>query len=73
MPTKHPRINVTLESATAKLLSRIAKKEQRSVASLTRELIMEAIECREDIALSAIAELRDIEKAKKIKHEDVWK
>ena len=44
-----------------------------SVSSLTKELILEALERREDMALSAIAELRDKPKVKKVKHDDAWK
>lgn len=32
-----------------------------------------ALERREDMSLSAIAETRDHAEAKKVKHEDVWK
>ena len=73
MPTKNPRINITLKDSTAGLLSRLAKHEHRSVSSLTKELILEALARREDIALSSLAEIRDIPKAKRIKHTDVWK
>lgn len=34
---------------------------------------MEALERREDIALSDIAQARDKQKAKRIKHHDAWK
>ena len=73
MPTKNPRINITFEEATAALLAHLARQEHMSVSSLAKELILEALERREDMVLSAIAEIRDIENGKRIKHDDAWK
>jgi predicted DNA-binding protein len=73
MPTKNPRVNVTFEETTAEFLTELAEQENKSISSLVKELILEALERREDIALSAIAEIRDIQHAKKTKHDDVWK
>jgi len=73
MPTKNPRINFTLEESTAGFLSSLAKQEHKSVSSLAKELVLEALERREDIELSAIAKIRDTPKAKKVKHTDAWK
>ncbi len=73
MPTKNPRVNITFAKETAKLLAQQAKQEQKSVSSLAKELILEALERREDMILSALAQVRDTKKAKRIKHEDVWK
>ena len=73
MPTKNPRINITLEKATAGFLVHLAHQEHKSVSSLAKELILEALERREDMVLSAIAEIRDTDNAKKIKHDDAWK
>ncbi|MCK4265212.1 hypothetical protein KAW80_02540 [Candidatus Babeliales bacterium] len=73
MPTKNPRVNITFEEATAAMLSSLAKQEQKSLSSLAKELILEALERREDMVLSSIAKTRDSGKGKKIKHKDVWK
>ena len=73
MPTKNPRINITFEETAAELLTTMAKQENKSVSSMAKELILEALERREDVVLSAIAQVRDIESAKKVKHDDVWK
>jgi len=51
----------------------LAKQEHTSLSNLAKELVLEALERREDKALSAIAETRDTKKAKRIKHEDAWK
>ena len=73
MPTKNPRINVSVEEAIAGLLAQLAKREKKSVAGLAKELILEALERREDMALSAIAKLRDTKNVKLVRHEDAWK
>ena len=72
MPTKNPRINITFEEATASLLTSLAKNEHKSVSSLAKELILEALERREDMVLSSIAKLRDTQNIKRIKHDDAW-
>jgi hypothetical protein len=73
MPATNPRINITLESETLKLLARISAEENKSLSSLSKELITEALELREDAALYTIAEKRDTKKAKRITHENAWK
>jgi hypothetical protein len=74
MPTQNPRINITLEESTASFLIELARHENKSVSSLAKELVLEALDRREDRALSAIAEARDrVANTKKIKHANVWK
>lgn len=73
MPTKNPRVNITLEESTASLLMQLAHQEHKSISNIAKELVLEALERREDKALSAIAEVRDTKKAKKVKHDDAWK
>lgn len=73
MSTKNPRINVTFEEVTAGLLSQLAHQEHKSVASLVRELALEALEMREDFYLSKVAEKLDTEGVKTYGHDDVWK
>jgi predicted DNA-binding protein len=73
MATKNPRINVTFEAKTAGLLSQLAYQEHKSVASLVRELALEALELREDFYLSKIAEKLDKEGVKTYGHDEAWK
>lgn len=73
MPTSNPRVNITFEHATAALLAKLANAEHKSVAGLAKELILEALTLREDIALSAIAKLREKSKNKLLDHDEVWK
>ena len=73
MPMNHPRINITLERPIIYFLSSLAKQEHKSMSRLTKELVLEALKRREDKALSMIADIRDIPKAKRLKHDNVWK
>ncbi len=73
MVTKNPRINVTFEEVTSKMLFKLASQEKRSVSSLVRELALEALGLREDLYLAKIAESSDKEDAKTYNHDDVWK
>ena len=73
MPTTNPRVNITFEPSVMSLVVSLAKQEHRSVASLAKELILEALERREDKVLSAVAQVRDKKTAKRKKHDDVWK
>ena len=50
MRTNNPRINITLEESTAGLLTSLADQEHKSISSLAKELILEALERREDMA-----------------------
>jgi len=70
---KNPQINITFEEDTVNLLGSLAKQEEKTVSDLVKELILEALSRREDMVLSAIAESRDTQNAKKISHEDAWK
>ena len=71
MTTKNPRINVTLEPNIVDILNMVATRENCSVSSLTKELIIEALERREDLTLSTVADLRDNEP--NISHDKAWK
>jgi hypothetical protein len=62
-----------LEESTAGLLASLAEHEHKSISSLAKELVLEALERREDMTLSAIAEIRDTINAKRVKHDDAWK
>lgn len=73
MTTKNPRINVTFEATTAGLLAQLAHQEHMSVSSLVRELALEALEMREDLYLSKVAEELDKEGVKTYGHDDAWK
>jgi predicted xylose isomerase-like sugar epimerase len=73
MTDKKPRINVTFDKTIASLLTEIAQEEDKSVASLVRELTLEALEIREDLELSRLAAKLDTGEVKTYSHEEAWK
>jgi hypothetical protein len=68
---RNPRINVTFEEKTVAILVELAKEQQRSIASLVRELAIEALELREDLYLSKIADRLDQDGVKTYDHRQV--
>jgi metal-responsive CopG/Arc/MetJ family transcriptional regulator len=74
MPAKNPRINVVLEKQLYKAVSDLAKKEGMSLSMVTRDLLKEALELREDIDLARFAQTRDrtVKRTELLDHEDVW-
>lgn len=77
MPTKKPRLNITFDSPEVNILALLAKKQQKSIAGLAKELLLEALERHEDIMLSALADERleeaETKSQKMISHEKAWK
>ena len=73
MDGRNPRINVTFEESTAGLLSALAESEHKSLSSVVRDLTLEALELREDLYLSKIAQKLDQDNAKTYSHEEAWK
>jgi hypothetical protein len=74
MPAKNPRINVVLEKPLYNALHDLAEDEGVSMSMLMRDLVKEALEVREDRALSDFAAERekDFDRNNALKHEDVW-
>ena len=74
MPAKNPRINVVLEKPLYRTVENLALKDGVSLSLKVRDLIKEALEIEEDVALSAFAEAREktFLKKKALKHEEVW-
>ena len=74
MPSKNPRINVVLEKPLYKDVEHLAKKEGVSLSLKVRDLIKEALEIKEDIALTRFAVKREqtFRRAKVLKHTEVW-
>jgi len=73
MVKKNLKISVTFEQATVNMLADLAEREHKSISSLVKELTLEALEVREDLYLSEVAEKLDIKDAKQYTHEDAWK
>lgn len=74
MPTKNPRINVVLEKGLYYTINEMAANEGISMSLVMRDLVKEALEIREDIALAKIADRREqtFDSEKGLSHEDVW-
>ncbi|NOY64617.1 MAG: ribbon-helix-helix protein, CopG family [Nitrospirae bacterium] len=74
MPAKNPRINVVLEESLYKSIEHLAKRDGVSLSMKVRDLVKEALEIEEDIALSRFAEEREktFRKTRALKHNEVW-
>lgn len=75
MTTKHTRVNVTLNADTEKALHYLSKKSHQSLSKVAFDLIQEALELREDMYLSKIADAAYERNKNKptISDEEVWK
>ena len=74
MPVKNPRINVVLEKPLYSRIEKLASRDGVSLSLKVRDLVKEALEIEEDIALSAFSEkrVRTFSKSKALKHHEVW-
>ncbi len=74
MPTKNPRVNVVLEKPLYDDVERIAGRDGVSLSLKVRDLVKQALEIEEDIALSRVAETREksFNRKKALKHDEVW-
>ena len=74
MPTKNPRINVVLEKPLYDSIEELAERDAVSLSRKVRDLVKEALEIKEDIALADFAESREktFRKSKALKHDEVW-
>ncbi len=74
MPAKNPRVNVVLEKPLYQKVEQIAKRDGVSLSTKVRDLVLEALEVEEDIALAELAEMREktFKRAKALKHTEVW-
>lgn len=74
MPTKNPRVNVVVEPPLYGIMHDLAEKTGVSMSTLARDLIREALEIREDVALGAFAETRmeTFKRDSALSHEETW-
>ena len=73
MSTKHPRLQITLDEQTNKLLILLAEKKSQSLSLTAAELIKQSLELQEDLYLSNIAGIRDQDGTQWLDHDDAWK
>jgi hypothetical protein len=74
MPAQNPRINVVLNNLLYQNVRLLAEKDNVSLSAKVRDLLKEALEIQEDIALSAFAEKREKSwnDSKALTHDDAW-
>ena len=73
MPTLNPRINITVSSEIAELLSQTARQNKKSISKVALELIEWAIEEREDMYFSKLGDKRLKSKPLFVSdNDDVW-
>ena len=59
MPAKNPRLNVVLERPLYEALERLAHRDGTSLSLKARDLLREALESYEDLALAEMADERE--------------
>ncbi|MBI5529804.1 MAG: toxin-antitoxin system, antitoxin component [Deltaproteobacteria bacterium] len=74
MPARNPRINVVLEKPLFKSVAMLAARDSVSLSLKVRDLVAEALEIQEDVALAKFAEVRDrtFDRKKALTHDEVW-
>jgi len=74
MPTKNPRVNIVVEPPLYKVMHDLATSEGVSLSTIARDLIREAIELREDVALAAFADerIKTFDRKKVLSHDETW-
>lgn len=74
MPTKNPRVNIVVEPPLYSAIHDLATREGVSMSTIARDLIREALNLREDVALADFADTRmkTFERKVALSHEDVW-
>lgn len=73
MATRHPRIAVTVDESTREAIGFLAKKERKTLSMMANEMLMEALELKEDLYFSRLAEEREAMNEKTYTHEEVCK
>lgn len=75
MPAKNPRVNVVLERPLYDALGRLARREGSSLSTKARDLLRDALETHEDLALARIAEEREstLDRSEGLSHDAVWR
>jgi hypothetical protein len=74
MPTKNPRINVVLTPRIYADVQTLSEVRGLSLSSVVEDLIEDALEIQEDIALAALADERkkSLKKSELVSHKKAW-
>jgi len=73
MPSNKTRINLTVPAVMERDLQRIAKRDDRSLATTALDLLRRALEIEEDGALLRVAEEREKKRTAFFSHTRAWK
>jgi hypothetical protein len=73
MATKNIRLSIPLDQAFMSSLTWLAERKQKTVPDMAKELLLEALDQREDEVLSVLADGREAKPSKRFSHEDAWK
>ena len=74
MPTKNPRINVVLTPRIYADVQTLSEARGLSMSSVVGDLIEDALEIQEDMALAALADERkkSLRKSELVSHKKAW-
>lgn len=74
VPTKNPRVNVVLERPLYEALARLARRDGTSLSLKARDLLRDALETHEDLALDQVARERErtFDRSRALSHREVW-
>jgi hypothetical protein len=74
MPTKNARINVVVEKPLYAVIDEISKERGISKSMVVRDLVIQAIDLREDQALVRFADERSksFDKRRALTHKELW-
>jgi hypothetical protein len=72
MPTSSPRVHVVCEAPVYIAINDIAKEEHRSMSAIAHDLIVEALDRREDLYFSELAEQRENKSFRVMSHQKAW-
>ena len=74
MPTKKPRINVVLNPRIYADVQTLSEARGLSMSSVVEDLIEDALEIQEDLALTALADERkkSLRKSELVSHKKAW-
>ena len=74
MPARNPRVAVLLEKPLYEQVRRLAQRDEISLSLKIRDLVREALEIEEDVALAELAARREktFKRARALTHREVW-
>ncbi|OHA70359.1 MAG: hypothetical protein A3D64_03235 [Candidatus Wildermuthbacteria bacterium RIFCSPHIGHO2_02_FULL_49_9] len=73
MPTTKARINISVSEETREAIERLAKHEQKPVATKAANLLEFALEIEEDRYFEKLASEREKNNVRWLSHEEAWK